>query len=99
MKVTVSAPASVTHAALRKGVPVKVTCAPACHARVTLTGRIGIVDEDFVDVADGATATEKVKATAAQARALKKGSKLTVTVLATGTDGGRGMAQRSIRLR
>ena len=99
VSVTVSAPSSVTHAALRKGVVVKVTCAPACSARLSLSGPIGIVTERTVRVADGATATAKLKGTAAQVRELKKGAKLSVVALATGTDGGRGNATKTMKVR
>ena len=99
VKVTVSAPASVTHAALKMGVVVKVTCAPGCSARLSLSGPIGIVTEKTVRVADGATGTAKLKGTAAQIRAIKKGAKLNVVALATGTDGGRGNATKSVKVR
>ena len=99
VKVTVSAPASVTHDALKKGVPIKVTCAPACSAQLTLTGKIGIINQTSLDVPEGATRTKKVKGTAAQIRELKKGSKVTISVMGRGGDGGRGMAQKTIKVK
>ena len=99
VSVTISAPSSVKHASLAKGVAVKVTCAPGCSARLSLTGPIGIITQKSITVGDGATGTAKLKATPSQARSLKKGAKLTVVVNATGTDGGRGNATKSIKLR
>ena len=99
VKVTVTAPSSVTKAALKKGVTVKVTCAPGCSVRLSLSGPIGIVTEKTVRVADGASATAKLKATAAQVKAIKKGAKLSVVALATGIDGGRGNATKSMKVR
>jgi hypothetical protein len=78
---------------------VKVSCAPACSARLSFTGPIGIITEKTVQVAEGATATAKLKATRSQARSLKKGAKLTVFVTGTGADRGRGTASKTIRVR
>ena len=99
VEVTVSAPSSVKKAALTKGVKVSATCAPGCSVQLSLSGPIGIVTQKTIRVADGATGKAKLKATKAQAKALKKGAKLTLVATATGADGGRGTASRSIRVR
>ena len=99
VEVSVSVPSSVKRAALTKGVPVKVTCAPGCSARISFTGPTGIITEKSLTVAAGGTGTAKVKATPSQARSLKKGAKLTVFVTARGDDGGRGTARKTLKVR
>lgn len=97
VKTTVSVPASVSAETLKKGVPVKVTCAPACTASINFTGPIGIITQTSLEVAS--SVSTKLKATPSQIKALRKGSKLTVFVTAKGADGGRGIARKTLKVR
>lgn len=88
--VTVSAPSVVEHEGLRKGLAVKVRCADACSARLSLSGRIGVITERTVRVGGGDTRTARLRVTTSQARELAKGSKLTVVARVPGGESGLG---------
>jgi hypothetical protein len=98
MTASISAPAAVEKAALKKGVTVKVTCDRPCNARLQLAGPIGIITQQSAPIAG--TGKVVLKAQAFQVKALKKGQKLTISLNATADDdGATAQAMKKLKLR
>jgi hypothetical protein len=96
---SLSAPASVPKAKLKKGFTVTVRCAVACNARLMFAGQIGIVTTTSGDVPSGVAKTFKIKAQPFQIRAMKKGTTYTLSLDARSAEDGGGQDSRKIRIR
>ena len=96
---SLSAPASVTKAKLKKGFTVTVTCAVACNARLMFAGQIGIVTTKSGAVPAGTPKKFKIKAQPFQIRNMKKGTKYTLSLDARSAEDGGGQDSKKIRIR
>lgn len=96
--VKLTTPKAVTKKGMKQGFDVRVQCTPACDARLSLTGSIGIIKQTSTQATpSGRTLVLKIQAF--QVEALKKGSKLTLSVDARSAEDGVGSATRRIRVR
>lgn len=96
---SLSAPAAVTKAKLKKGFTVTVTCAVACNARLMFAGQIGIVTTKSGDVPAGVAKKFKIKAQPFQIRSMRKGTKYTLSLDARSAEDGGGQDSKKIRIR
>ena len=99
LKATLSVPASVTKAQLKKGVTATVGCDRACNARLSLAGPTGIVTQKSGDVAAGAKKKIKLKAAAALLGPIKKGSTYTLSLQARADDGGVAQVSKKVKIK